>query len=218
MTFWLYAVALQQASLETGQGAGGGAILALAGRGLHLLYESCAQVPEPSRDTVIAYGDVVQRLCATREALPFRYGASVPSESEAVSLLEQRADDWTRQLFAIRGHSEFIVHVTARAEETSAKARTGAGYLAERAEELRRTRTLEASLSAFLAPSCRRIRPLGASSRAVRLACLTPMRSLQELQQRVADWAQTHPGEEAPRVTGPWPPFSFVEREEDVRP
>lgn len=209
MRLWLHAVRPAGSVLQEGVGAAGGPLHQCEAFGLQVVYERCATEPEVTRARVLAFGDVVQRLCVTHDALPFRYGATVPTEQALLELLRTRADEWTRRLHAIQGQCEFIVHV-AVPTSSDAPARTGTAYLVARAEALRRTTRLEASLSTALAPGCADVRRLPAPSGATRLACLAPPEFASELQARIDRWCSSHRLTQ-PRVTGPWPPFSFAE-------
>lgn len=213
MIRWLYAVALEGAAPEGIAGAGGGPLAHTEGRGLTLVYERCDSAPKASRERVLAFGSVLQRLCAARTALPFRFGATVASEPELHALLEQRAEEWRRRLDAVRGQSELIVHVEGKqvaAQKEAPVPRTGAGYLAGRAEALRRTRAIGETLCSQLAPRCTEVRLLPSPAGAIRVACLARAEDIGELEAGVREWTRAHP-EDSARVTGPWPPFSFSE-------
>jgi hypothetical protein len=208
MMHWLHAVMPEQAPLVAGTGGGGGFLSHLEARGLRLVYEVCGSMPEPTRDNVLAYGRAVQRLCGTHEALPFRYGTAVAKEHDAVEILEKRSGEWLRRLSAVQGLSEFIVHAVQPTASPTRTTRTGADYLAARAEEMRRIRTWGESLSGMLSSLCREFRTLSRSAGLVRLACLSSAAAA-DLESLLVRWQRDHEVE-ATWVTGPWPPFSFV--------
>lgn len=212
MKQWLYAVMAECALPEEARGASGARLARFEGHGLQLVCEPCVDhLVEPTTAAVLAHGRVVQGLCASLEALPFRYGSVVTDERALAALLERRCSEWRKRLDVVRGHVELIVHVPEPLDRPSPEpSRTGTSYLAARARALRLAGSWSEELTARLKRCCAELRPLRGRSESVRLACLARPEARPMIEAEMAAWQSAHSGAH-PRLTGPWPPLSFAE-------
>jgi hypothetical protein len=206
---WLYAVAPESSPSAPIASVCGRALEAHAHRGLRLIFETCPHAPEPSRDNLLAYGRVLQQLCARGHALPFRFGMTALAEQNLDDLLATHVAEWNQRLDIVRGCAELIAHVDATTPLAAAMQRTGTHYLKARAETIRQAQAQTASLSRELGQIAREIRPLPERSSQARVACLVALPKLEAFRGAFEAWrssSRTH----GAWLTGPWPPLSFA--------
>lgn len=183
---------------------------------LAALYEEREERPATDREALLAFGRTVTEVSAAGPALPVRYGTVVDSVAELCDLLEERQQEWLERLSVVGGHVELLVHVNdvrAPAPTQPERGTPGAGreYLLSRAAARRHGDSLFEDLAAQVEPHCRELRRLRGTSE-VRVACLVPADGVAGLRAAVEAWAGADEGRRV-TTTGPWPPFSFTEKE-----
>jgi hypothetical protein len=148
---------------------------------------------------LIAYERVVERLATDSHALlPARFGITATGEGELRGMLQARAPALWRALDGVRGAVEFAVRGT---PDPGPAARPASGR--EYMERLLGRERSEQQLAADLAGLFRSRRRVRRGSGAA--AYLVDERHVTDFVQRLRSLGAT--------VTGPWPPYSFVEIE-----
>ena len=183
---------------------------------LHLIWSDDRDLvliagPDPgdvNRAGALAFGRTVERVAASADLLPFRYGTTVQDAGAARRLLLERATTWRRRLTAIRGCSELAVRVEPREAPPEAGSRSGAAHLNGLVSRSRRLDAAERDLSVAVADRCRDLRRLPGHER-LRLSCLVERADAPHAHEAVSAWADTQPDLHV-SVTGPWAPYSFA--------
>ncbi|MDQ6607769.1 MAG: GvpL/GvpF family gas vesicle protein [Actinomycetota bacterium] len=167
--------------------------------------------------TLLAYGNVVDRLMRGGALLPARFGTTAATDEEIQAMLFERRAEFTESLDRVRGAVEFAV----RADAASAPApggtlapgaqfpaapetaqddaeQPGTAYLRRRLAQEQHTRELSRRVAT-------------AAGEMIRASIHRPHQAVAYLVE------QTHADEFARRtralgltVTGPWPPYSFA--------
>ena len=116
-------------------------------------------------------------------------------------------------LVSLDQHVEIVVHAQDAAAPAPTPAAPGSGreYLMSRAAARRHAEAMYDDLTAGLSAHCRESRRLQASEE-VRVACLVPAGETESVLAAVESWAGAQQGRRV-TTTGPWPPFSFTEKE-----
>lgn len=188
------------------------------GRDVAVLYRPTETTPGRSSDALLAFWSRLEQLAAQGQCLPMRFATVLESEAELRDMIAEHEDSWARQLQRLAGHVEMIVHLEPEAQPAPVLAGSapdetelsGTEYLRQRAAEHHAHDARLQSLADRIGPALREHRPLRAV-RGERLALLVAADRTEEVRAAAALWAQEK-GEAEPEVTGPWPPFSFVEQ------
>jgi hypothetical protein len=160
---------------------------------------------------------VVETLMESRDLLPVRYGTSAPDEAALARALDRRHDELATALSFVRGAVELSVRVfgdpTDRDGVPPRRSRSGSEYL--------RARARDAAVQHGIAQSVHE--PLRAIARAdhmrrpqddlevLRSAYLVDRGRVGRFTRAVAELESDLSGFRL-LCTGPWPPYSFVER------
>jgi hypothetical protein len=192
----------------------------------------------PARDGWLAalarrHDGVVRELSARRAVLPVRLGTLCADEGRLRAALRGSESGLTAQLDAVRGRMEWTVRVepevpiTPGDEPSDATDGTGADYLTARRGEYRRRAALQCALRDTAAALDRRLRALACDSAAratARPGCplarsyLVPTAAQYALRCALVDAEARLAGVGARLdVTGPLPPYSFVDVRLEVR-
>lgn len=191
---------------------------------------SGAEPLPPTLERIEAHDRVIRHAMRTETPVPVRYGASFGEESRVRDALAGRAEELLGTLERVRGRVEMGVTVPWDEEEARASAAeacadpctppgapaSGREYLERKRAEVRREELLRQRaageldrVAVLLGPGWgeeRRIL-LPAPGVAGSVAHLVPRRSLGEYRTRFRAAADGWPGL---KLTGPWPPYSFV--------
>lgn len=183
---------------------------------LAVLYVEREARPSADREELLAFADAVTRISAAVPALPVRFGTGLDNLAELEDLLGQRQEEWLERLSVVAGHVEVLVTVqddSTPSPTQPVRGEPGAGreYLLSRAAARRHTETLLEDLEACLEPHCTELRRLRESGE-IQVACLVPSDGVEKLRAAIDGWAGPREGLRV-RTTGPWPPFSFTEKE-----
>jgi hypothetical protein len=176
-----------------------------------------ATEPRPSSVNLRAYHQAIDRLSAVVPALlPVRFGTTLQSEAEAVTLLRARSASFRTALTRVRRRVQMtarfvrrdLPHPDVALTATPASRSSGTAYLQSRASVARRLATWEPC--AELRRVARRwIRAEVIEERdgVVSVYHLVPRAAAGSYRRAAAAGTfATHP-----RVTGPFPPFAFVD-------
>lgn len=192
--------------------------------GLTVWCSDIAERPVPSLDRIRRHDDVVRSaMTATTTPVPVRFGQWFPTRATMLEELDGERDRFGALLRKLGGTREYAVRVLERTptgsrEEATVNAGSGREYLeglARREAEVRATRERGRELAEALASH------LGGLVRDQRAETLEPPDGLLSVAHLVAtDDAERYRdavrgfagdrGEVDFRVTGPWPPYSFV--------
>ena len=175
-----------------------------------VLYEETDDAPSLDRGAVLDHGLRISRLAEHRTLLPMRYGTAVDCMADLEELVSARAAAWRRRLALVEGHCELLVHVDLVSDDHRRPAASGSEYLRRRADVLhRQDRSLD-ELAALVGQWSREQRLLQDRRR---LAVLGPRQDAAAVEAAVTAWAGDR-GDVTVNVTGPWPPFSFCDEED----
>jgi len=204
----LYAIVPADQAATTPDG-----LRALARGSVAALYDEREEAPSTSRQDLLDFGRVVNDISDAGPALPVRFGTVVESLDALGALLESREEEWRERLAAVAGHVEIVVHAQDAAAPAPSPAAPGSGreYLMSRAAARRHSEAMHDDLTAALRAHCRETRRLQASEE-IRVACLVPAGETAAFRSAVESWAGAQPGRRV-TTTGPWPPYSFTEKE-----
>jgi hypothetical protein len=226
MATYLYCVLPADAPDPTGRGIDGAALRALRDAGVCVWVADVSTAPRPDLDHIREHDSVIRAAMDTGfTPVPIRFGQVAGSDDDVRSHLASR--DYRPDLERIAGCVEFGIRVLdpdARDPEPDAideeRAGTGPGaahmkMLAARMQALQRTRArsldvareLDGQLTRWardtrIAPSDR---PAGAT-----VAHLVQAAAADTYVARARELSHGHPPLRIV-VTGPWPPYSFVE-------
>ncbi len=236
MSYLLYCIFRSPAQPRPGipPGVGGKPVFVLAQNGLSAgLSELAESDLIPNISQIIAYEAVVEHLYRDLTVIPVRYGCQLKDASEALWLLERRRDEYAALLAELEGLGEMGIHVLldSSGAGTESDARpvppksfplpfnSGAAYLAAKRERylgLDRAAPHERLLVEELWGSLaglyvrRKVEfPDSNRSRLLSLYFLVPRASVESFRR-----AARHliPKESVKLLlSGPWPPYNFVE-------
>lgn len=186
----------------------------LASGRLAVVYGPTAE-DDVSAEALWRHEEVVEAPMDCRDVLPFRYGTRCEDESAAARAVAEREEELTAALERIRGAVELSVRVlTAEAiEEPAPGDETAAAYVAANAAAAATARAVVEAVHEPLHALARAShqKPSGAPSEPLRAAYLVDRPRVDGFAADVALLQARHP-ELRLLCTGPWPPYSFVER------
>ena len=235
MSYLLYCVfrnVPQQPELEALTGVEGKPVLVMnhgdLGAGISEM-EKLDSLPDVAM--VLAYENVVESFFSQRTIIPMRYGCTVRDKSELSALLDKHHKEYETLLYRLEGLAEMGIQVPAEGCEASPKIdsaaippassldsnRAGASYLlakklyygsadrmAERQNEL--VNTLCRPLSGLFVQRKMEVPPTRASL--LSLYFLVPRTSIESFREASRQYVQD--GLANLLVSGPWPPYNFV--------
>jgi len=182
-----------------------------------------ARVATPSREELLEYERVIRSSHALADVLPMRFGGLLPDEEAVRAHLDERRAVYLRALTRIAGCVEFGVRArlspplppVATEDVAEPASRSGADYLKARqrrysAENRLRDQceALEQALLSKVAPLCREHR-MERSPTSCSLYFLVPRDQVSAFRAAVSPTPDVGPTELT--LSGPWPPFNFVE-------
>lgn len=177
----------------------------------------CAPAREepPSPADLWAREDVLEKLMEQGDLLPVRYGTRVADEAAAARALEERQEQLNAALERVRGAVELALRVhRAPDAERRPTPTDGAAYLQARAETLGErafvARFVHEPLAALSRAASRRTIP-PSGHEILRSAYLVDRALVDRFAERLTELEAKYP-EWRLLCTGPWPPYSFVER------
>jgi hypothetical protein len=200
------------------RGLGGATLRGLESDGLAAIYSRHRSLrPRPSPEVILAHERVVEAIMASGPVLPLRFGTQLEREERLAEVLHERRAELLHALDRVRGHVELGLRVFPRRgseADPDPGERTGRDYLLARADEHRRAdeaaRGLHAPLAELASGSRLRQRPV--SPAVLVAAYLVESDRVAEFRARAEALAGRHDDLDAV-VTGPWPPYNFVEEE-----
>lgn len=180
---------------------------------LYSTHPSVEHLPQP--DAMLRHEQVVEAAMRLGATLPARFGTTFASDDALRAAVDRAGDRFVRQLRRVRGCVELAVRV-GLPERPAPAPRDGRGYLEAKLAD---HRELEAACAETLAPLAR----LAAGARwdesrsegnVVRASYLVREDLVEPFADEVRVLADCHPSLHL-SCTGPWPPYSFVEVEEE---
>jgi Gas vesicle synthesis protein GvpL/GvpF len=170
---------------------------------------------EVSAEAFWRHEEVVEALMADRDLLPVRYGTRLEDEGSVARVVEERRGELAAALDRVRGTVELSVRVVttdARPADVSADASSGAEYLRLRASaDARRDRAARALHEPLAGLARASVEGRPRQHELFRAAYLIERDAVERFAGAVARLQAETPGL-AILCTGPWPPYSFVER------
>jgi hypothetical protein len=171
----------------------------------------------PRMADLLAHGNSIAQVHATRTVIPLRFGCVKDDESQILQMLDEREAEFKQLLGQLDGLVEMGLRVWSKsAVEEPLPASPGARYLAAvRGRHAGLTPTEEhwaqrvcESIEGFYAREKREARPVP-EGRLVSLYFLVARAAAEDFRERVRQL--TLPGEMKSLVSGPWPPYNFVD-------
>ena len=212
MSLLAYAVAERDAGLIDGVGLDERPLVGIEHDGLALVVSQHEYpLPEPTAKLLWRYEEVVERLMGSQPILPARFGSVLADEDEAVTALRTRQDELRRGLARVRGAVELGVRGDWTQPPAEQRGGTGTEYLLGQLDARRRAQRCADALDPLLALARdSSVKVLPRPSVPFIAAYLVDRDQVEEFSdlasQLSAEWRD---GELV--VTGPWPPYSFVE-------
>ncbi len=179
-----------------------------------------AEREDATVDALWRHEETVEALMEDRDLLPVRYGTRLEDEAAAARAIDERREELVAALERVRGAVELSLRVIAAEREEGDARRpanraelSGAEYIRAKARLVARheagVRTLHEPLDALARESV--VRPPRPPSELLRGAYLVDRSAVGSFTALVARAQQASP-ELRLLLTGPWPPYSFVER------
>jgi len=150
---------------------------------------TAAEESEITEDALWRHERIVEAVMETRDLLPVRYGTRFAGDEQAVDVVAARSGTLKAALERVRGAVELSFRVRAREPDVSID--------------------VHASLQPLARESM--TRPAPDEGELLRAAYLVERDRVPEVRDEVARLQHEHP-ELSLLLTGPWPPYSFVER------
>jgi hypothetical protein len=201
------------------QGLDGAAVRAEPVAGFSAWISDMDRAPGASLERVRTHNDVVSAATETATPLPLRFGQWFASHQELSRSLEERRHRLAEDLERVQNALEFGVRVLDPHHQPAVPARTtGTAYLEGLARQARsdeadrsRGQDVAAELGAWLGPLVRdqRVRLVGGGTLAA-TAHLVDRHDIGSYNARVRSFPPRRP-ELRFLLTGPWPPYGFVE-------
>lgn len=210
----MYAVVPVGAAVPDLTGVSGGGLESVGGPEVAVVVEECERLPNVDQVVALRFADILTELNRSSPVLPVRFPTGMADRADVRAELRRRGPDWYRRLGELDGLVEMVVRATGP-DDTAAtvdEEESGGAYLRRRAAAVRAYETLDAELRGTVDPWCRKVRRLS-SAQGVRLACLVPRSAAPKLRQALDEWRERVSDHEV-RISGPWPPFSFVDEPE----
>ena len=156
--------------------------------------------PQPIARNFIAYERVIERLMTRGTILPARFGTTLETEREVKTMLVTRQAEFLEALQRVQGAVEFAVRIPEAADsKPQAKPKSGTDYMQRLVNSNRQANELTTQVE-----NATRGLPITIRRSTRSLACLVHKQVAEEFVNRTRAKGLT--------VTGPWPPYSFVNR------
>jgi Gas vesicle synthesis protein GvpL/GvpF len=202
------------------RGLGGAILRRLQSDGLAAIYSRHRALRlRPSAELVLIHERVVETIMESGPVLPLRFGTQLEREERLAELLDRRRYELLRALERVRGHVELGLRVFSgnglNAAESGASERTGRDYLLARAAEQQRSDEAAQHLHAPLAElaSASRMREHTTPPTVLVAAYLVDIEQVSEFRARADELARHYQHLQAV-LTGPWPPYNFVNKQQ----
>jgi hypothetical protein len=198
-------------------GIAGGELEAVQTQDAALIVEECEHPPSTTQDSVLRFTRVVTHISTHAPTLPVRFPTVLPSKPDVLAELRSRGAQWRRRLDDVAGCSEMVLRASwadRQGTPEPADDLSGGAYLRSRAADVHAFDAMAARLEGLARRSSRDVRRLRVA-RGARYACLVPDDAIPALRRGVELWRREEPGRDA-ILSGPWPPFSFVDASEGV--
>jgi Gas vesicle synthesis protein GvpL/GvpF len=170
---------------------------------------------EPTPDALWRHDQIVEAAMAQGPVLPARFGTTFIDADALRTTLERDRVRLRRQLERLRGCVELAVRVSPPTSDAASPS-TGQEYIHARLDDRRARRALAEQTLAPLASHAVRSRTPGPvpDTRTLTASFLVRAAEVDEFADRVRVLAERH-SELVFSCTGPWPPYSFAEEEEE---
>jgi len=175
---------------------------------------------EVAADALVAHAEVVDALMAeTDEFVPVRFGTVFEDETSLQNAAAGNEQALEQVLRKVRGRVEFGLHVVRRpGAPVPAPERSGRERLLGKLEQLRAAEDaaeLDEPLVRLAVESRRRL--LRTPRLLLSAAYLVERPRASEFAERLRELVESRPERLEVLATGPWPPYSFAELEDDLR-
>jgi hypothetical protein len=219
MSSYLYAIGHANISAPARGGLGGEALRSVAAGGLGAVVSDHPDVPPSATEELLwSHERIVEQLSSYHDVLPARFGSLLTNDGAVRSLLRDRQADLAAALRRVAGADELALRAGWVADHpTDARVlqerAAGAAYLAHQLELRGRARELAERLNSALRGLARdsRVRLPASPSAPLRAAYLVARDRAEQFRRRVDELDRELEDVEI-ACTGPWPPYSFVER------
>lgn len=209
MSLILYGVCERGPEPPPGQGLGGRPLRPVTAGDLTAIVSEAPDDLAVHEGALRIYARVVESLEALGTVLPARFGTRLANDQAATRLLVERRDRFVAALARVQGAAEMGIRATAPLPEPSAAhGDPGRAYLLGRLEQRRRAEQLAARIDQTVSGVVRQsiVRVMPRSGTLLQASYLVTRDAIDTFAGRIAEL-----GEFGLAVTGPWPPYSFVE-------
>jgi hypothetical protein len=214
MTLLLYAIAEDERCVEVpGDGVQGRPLRKVAHRRLAALVSEKPHSLDPTESTLLDYEQAVQRLMTAMPLLPARFATAIENDSAVAQLLGERQEEFLQAIERVRGAVELGLRaewLASEVDDAASAEDAGTKYLRRRLEQQHRgdeiARTVQLTFADLVRAST--VNLMSGPSTALIASYLVAaadveefLRRLRQLEEEVADATFV--------CTGPWPPYSF---------
>ncbi|HET9124462.1 MAG TPA: GvpL/GvpF family gas vesicle protein [Solirubrobacteraceae bacterium] len=211
MTLMLYGIIPSDSLATALRGIGGRPLRAVSSEGLTAIVSEQPTAPAADEETLRAYAGTVEALGELGTVLPARFGTRLADERAVVGMLGERREALSAMAARVRDAVEMGVRMAAeRREDAEAVDGSGPGhrYLRALLEERRRAEHLAGRIDDAVGGLARerRVRLTPRPGTLLLGAFLVDADAAAAFAQRIAGL-----GEPDLIVSGPWPPYSFVD-------
>jgi hypothetical protein len=185
--------------------------------GLAAVFSETPEDGAPTAERLWRHEHVIETLMESRDLLPVRYGTRARDEDEVTHALDRRREELATALTFVRGAVEVSLRVfgdeSGPESVPAGRTRSGSEYLRAKARHagVRRAvaQAVHEPLCAIARADC--VRPPRQDRELLCSAYLVDRRRVRRFTRAVAELQAAHPGFRL-LCTGPWPPYSFVQR------
>ena len=185
--------------------------------GLAVVFSETSEDGAPTAERLWRHEHVVEKLMESRDLLPVRYGTRARDEDEVAHALDRRREELVTALTFVRDAVEVSLRVFGDESGPDilpvGRPRSGSEYLRAKARDagVRRelVQAVHEPLRAIARSDC--VSPSRRDPELLRSAYLVDRRRVRRFTRAVAKLQAAHPGFRL-LCTGPWPPYSFVQR------
>jgi hypothetical protein len=198
------------------RGLGGATLRVLERDGLAAVYSRHRSLrPEPAPRLVLTHERVVEAIMARGAVLPLRFGMQLVREEALAAVLAARRVEMLRGLDYVRGRVEMglrVIPAHPPDPNSDRRERSGRDYLLARVCEHRQAqwaaREVHAPLDALATASV--VRDRAAPPAVLVAAYLVDAGAVEDFRRHAQSIAARHEDMQI-HLTGPWPPYSFVD-------
>jgi hypothetical protein len=199
---YVYGIVEQGRRAPAVAGVDGAAVALVKSSTLSIAVSEVPAAPEPTRERLAQHHRVTMALLAEGGVVPLRFGNAFDDEESLHRGLGPRAVELAGKLDQLAGFVELGLSLALADDPRRDPLQSGGEgtrYMLAKKRQLDTAEDLRARVGDIIQDWRAEVK-----GRTLRIACLIRAEHVEKLRNRLATFAP------APRVTGPWPPSSFV--------